>query len=503
MLFGLTFTLLFVAGFVSVSTVMTKVNPANSVAHATTSSTINFQARLLQASGAVAPDGTYNVQFNLYTTSSGGSTLWTESYLNSASQGLVTTNGYLSTSLGSITAFPSTIPWDQDLWIGMTVRGTGSCAFGACTPTDGEMTPRMKVTASPYAFAAGKLQTTDGANVSTLGFTTPTATRTINLPDESGTICIQNSTACGFASSSGSGSYIQNGTSTQATANFNIQSASAGSVGGVIQGATSQTADLLQLKTSTPTTVFSVGATGAVLSKNSADSTTAFQIQNAAGTTFVNADSTNQQLSVRNKTDAAVLGSALTPITCSGTNWTGTNPYTHTTGSTAALSCSSPSIVANTTYQIDYTTTSTAGGETFRLAIGGVNGGYVYGNVTNDTQTITTTGTGNFTITPTSSATGSITINSIKIITNNTSAFAVKDSSGTIRLEVRAVDSNTAVGLYSLQSNTTGGGNSAFGSQSLQSNTSGGANTATGNFALQSNTTGFYNTANGYQSFAI
>ena len=263
-LFAVAFGLLFITSFVSVSSISNKLNPSTNVAHATTSSTINFQARLLSSTGAVAPDGNYNVQFNLYTTSSGGTTLWTESYLNSASQGLVTTNGYLSTSLGSITAFPSTIPWDQDLWIGMTVRGTGSCAFGACTPTDGEMTPRMKVTASPYAFAAGKLQTTSGANVSTLGFTTPTANRTINLPDESGTICIQSSTACGFAASSGSSSYIQNGTSTQTTANFNIQSAAAGSIGAIIQGAASQTADLQQWKNSAGTALTVVNYAGSI-----------------------------------------------------------------------------------------------------------------------------------------------------------------------------------------------------------------------------------------------
>jgi hypothetical protein len=122
---------------------------------AATSSTLTFQARLLGASGNLVADGTYNMQFNLYDVASGGTTLWTESRLNNATQGVTLKNGYFSVDLGSITSFPTTINWDQELWLGMTVRGTGSCVFGSCTPTDAEMTPRFKLTAVPYAFKAG------------------------------------------------------------------------------------------------------------------------------------------------------------------------------------------------------------------------------------------------------------------------------------------------------------------------------------------------------------
>lgn len=41
------------------------------VADASTSSYINFQARLEALSGAIAPDGNYNIEFKLYTASSG------------------------------------------------------------------------------------------------------------------------------------------------------------------------------------------------------------------------------------------------------------------------------------------------------------------------------------------------------------------------------------------------------------------------------------------------
>jgi hypothetical protein len=167
-------------------------------ASAATSSTITFQGRLLSSTGTTVPDGSYNMQFNLYTVSSGGSTQWTDTRLVSATQGIVLKNGYFSVNLGDTsvggTAFPSTINWDQEQWLGMTVRGSTSCVFGSCVPTDGEMTPRFKLTAVPYAFSAGQLQKTSGSFTSTVNLTTPTANRTILFPDAGGTAILQTST---------------------------------------------------------------------------------------------------------------------------------------------------------------------------------------------------------------------------------------------------------------------------------------------------------------------
>jgi hypothetical protein len=56
---------------------------------------------------------------------------------------------------------------------------------------------------------------------------------------------------------------------------------------------------------------------------------------------------------------------------------------------------------------------------------------------------------------------------------------------------------NTATGALALLTNTTGTGNTADGAFALFNNTEGDANTATGQRALFSNTTGSYNTANG------
>jgi hypothetical protein len=59
---------------------------------------------------------------------------------------------------------------------------------------------------------------------------------------------------------------------------------------------------------------------------------------------------------------------------------------------------------------------------------------------------------------------------------------------------------NTAVGQAALSNNTTGGNNTAVGRSGLLSNTEGDQNTAVGQAALSLNTTGSSNTAAGYQS---
>ena len=111
-------------------------------AKAVTSSTINFQARILTAGGAVIPDGGVSVQFKIYDAATAGTNEWTET------QSLTSKNGYITASLGSVTPFASTIDWSQEHWLTMNING------------DGEMGPtRMKMTAVPYSFRSGQADT--------------------------------------------------------------------------------------------------------------------------------------------------------------------------------------------------------------------------------------------------------------------------------------------------------------------------------------------------------
>ncbi len=106
-------------------------------AYAATTSTLNFQARLQNASGSLVADGNYTIQFKLYTAVTGGTNEWTET------QTVSVKNGYLSAYLGSVTPFSASIDWSQEKWLTMNVN------------SDGEMTPRIKLTGVPFAFRAG------------------------------------------------------------------------------------------------------------------------------------------------------------------------------------------------------------------------------------------------------------------------------------------------------------------------------------------------------------
>jgi|GEM_PF-5341317 len=163
-------------------------------ATAATSSYLNFQARLQTAAGAIVPDGNYFIEFNLYTASSGGASIWTERYQGSSyacpfgsATGATNTkvavaNGYVSVNLGSLCSFPSSINWDQQLWLTMNVGGSGAVASW-----DGEMNPRLQLTAIPYAFKAGQLAQFNSATgfTSTLNLLQPTVgNQVFQIPDQ-------------------------------------------------------------------------------------------------------------------------------------------------------------------------------------------------------------------------------------------------------------------------------------------------------------------------------
>ena len=187
----------------------TKLTPT---AHAATSSTLNFQGRLLAAAGNIVPDGFYNLEFKIYDggTSGGpagvgeanaGTLLWTDSRYdtNGVTAGndfrIRVVNGYFSVNLADTnnggTAFPSTINFDQELWLTMNVGGSNQTA----TPTwDGEMlapnSKRTKLTGVPYAFKAGSANNVNSNNTSTAS-------------TNSNAITIQSGNATGTTSNSG------------------------------------------------------------------------------------------------------------------------------------------------------------------------------------------------------------------------------------------------------------------------------------------------------------
>jgi parallel beta-helix repeat protein len=283
-LFSRTLTLVMV-GVLSVVTILyggftlhsQKVSAAN-----ITSNTLNFQARLENSTGSIVPDGLYNVQFKLYDgdTSGGtagkgagfaGTNLWTETYYDSngvtaGNDNRVTIkNGYLTVNLGSQTAFPSTINWDQGLWLTMNIGGIAQTA----TPTwDGEMlgagNTRLKLTAVPYALRAGSLAAYNSASdlTSTLSIVQPTVgSQVFQLADQGAagtyTLCIQNSGCTASASSA----ILNQNSSAQTTANFWISGTGRADTALQAPSFDIGTSGALSFGTGTNATSISVGST--------------------------------------------------------------------------------------------------------------------------------------------------------------------------------------------------------------------------------------------------
>lgn len=90
---------------------------------------------------------------------------------------------------------------------------------------------------------------------------------------------------------------INNSTSVQ-QANFYVQAATNGSIAGILQAASSGTADILDLKNGGGTNVASVGSTGITTFKNSINSAAGFQVQNSNSQTILGVNTSANQVSL-------------------------------------------------------------------------------------------------------------------------------------------------------------------------------------------------------------
>ena len=345
---------------------------APATASAAAANTLNFQARLQTASGAIVGDGYYNIQFKLYSASTGGSALWTETYAYNSGSGSCTgplgandcrvrvVNGYVSVYLGSITSFPSTIPWDQQLYITMNVDQNGTTSSGAIT-YDGEMTPRLQLTAVPYAMranAANELLTTSGGNTATLSIATPTSgDQTFVIQDQgsAGTYNI-------LTALNGTDGYVklQTGTpGTQQTGNINISGT--GLFGGLLQGGTLKAGSTQQ---------FQVDASGNVTTSGSL-STGASSLLTVGGATL------NSTLGISDLATGGNIGTAAATV----------DVYTNFTISqtTAGQTLTIPAPTSTTTGRLIYITNVGSAGYTIggSIASPGTTMAFVWNDTTN------------------------------------------------------------------------------------------------------------------------
>jgi hypothetical protein len=137
---------------------------------------LSFEGKIVNSSSGVnIPDATYNMEFKIYSggTATGGGTLeWTEDYLvGSASVGVAFTSGTYQVNLGSVCAFTggacetytnSAINWNSyPLYLSVQIGNTTACTvtttFLANCGGDGEMSPYILLTSTPYAFNSAEL----------------------------------------------------------------------------------------------------------------------------------------------------------------------------------------------------------------------------------------------------------------------------------------------------------------------------------------------------------
>lgn len=110
---------------------------------------INFQGKLTNPDGTNVTDTNYSIVFSIYSVSSGGSAIWTETQPTVAS-----VSGIFQVNLGSVSALPGSVDFNSNpLYLGIKV--------GA----DAEMTPRILLTAAPYAFNADRLDGLDSTGL--------------------------------------------------------------------------------------------------------------------------------------------------------------------------------------------------------------------------------------------------------------------------------------------------------------------------------------------------
>jgi len=94
--------------------------------------TINTQGVLRDANGYSLDDGSYSVTFRIYDAVTGGTLKWNDTY------DISVTNGVFSVTLGDDSNPIDTLSDDQPYWIGIEVG------------SDGEMSPRLKLSTTPY-----------------------------------------------------------------------------------------------------------------------------------------------------------------------------------------------------------------------------------------------------------------------------------------------------------------------------------------------------------------
>jgi hypothetical protein len=114
---------------------------------------VNFQGKVVNTDGTNVANNSYSFTFKIYSQQApGGVAIWTET------KSLTISDGIFQTNLGDTVSLPGSVDFNTDsIFLGIEFNGNG------------EMTPRVQFTASPYAFNSDALDGKDWTNPGTIG----------------------------------------------------------------------------------------------------------------------------------------------------------------------------------------------------------------------------------------------------------------------------------------------------------------------------------------------
>ena len=258
---------------------------------------VNFQGKVVNANGTNVADASYTFRFRVYTAATGDAVnpcsantcMWEES------KSITTVNGIFQTNLGSITPLPGSVDFNSDnLYLGVL--------FNA----DTEMTPRIRLTAVPYAFNADRLGGLSSDAFARLspgsqqtGFLNVSGNITSGGVLQANTIDTAAAALLGIGTTNATGINLNQNTTlaggkaltfAAGAGNFD-QSASTGTFA-TSTGAISLNGDTAIAAGKTFT------ANGIGVFKNNVDSNFAFNVQNSTGTNLLNVSTLNGRVGI-------------------------------------------------------------------------------------------------------------------------------------------------------------------------------------------------------------
>lgn len=176
----------------------------------TVPATINFQGRLLDATGAPVSDGLYNMKFALYDAASAGTLKWSET--RETTSRVQVTDGLFTAKLGEGSntfggSLATVVPANGTLYFDITqaTPATATCSTSSCATWESPMTPRHQLSTSAYAFNADTIDGVDGAALAQLSANnTFTGANTVNVASSSALAIVNGATNLFKADTSGS-----------------------------------------------------------------------------------------------------------------------------------------------------------------------------------------------------------------------------------------------------------------------------------------------------------